>query len=603
MAKSHTSTIRRHKRRTDDGKGLRRMIAGRRFRLPTGVDSQEADRRFARIEDAWQDNESFCRRFRIDVVWTELGLWAADLLRVGKTRVPLPPIDDLLASFGDGEWQIQIKLIIDRYTTDDAACHYPPTVDELSWDEAKTFYDVISDLLPSVNWILPEQHSEKVTRFHESAARYSIGQLSKAKGAAPPDPATPLINGTLHEALSAYQEKRNDDFTLPDGSFNSSGHHMVGLIRGIRERSENYELAQLDFERCQSLVSYWRERPNDLRKSPPEPLTKKTCSNYIGELLRFFAWLHLTPQFGWRRPGDFDLLNRHIRKLPGDKQSLNDMEVVTYSVTELASIFKHALPFERLLMCWCLNCAHGAAEFGRVEWGDVFLRQGHPWHKQGLRIDTSSEDNWCGFLRPKSGVLGWWLLWPETVELLDWWRSETTKNLGREPVSNDRVLLTKEGTPLYRDESRNAQTGFANMWNRLLDRHEKFATEAEILAHRLPFGTLRDQLPNWLGGEQTKALVASVALCHGIPHEGDKLLYKHYSNRPWKALFESQREFRDHLRPMFAEVPNLLAEPDPIGDRVQTLWDAGIRSVKEITDRLEVSEMTVRRRLASLGLT
>ena len=81
VANSHTPTIRRHKRRTDDGKGLRRMIAGRRFRLPTGVDSQEADRRFARIEDAWQDNESFCRRFRGDVVWTELGLWVADLLR------------------------------------------------------------------------------------------------------------------------------------------------------------------------------------------------------------------------------------------------------------------------------------------------------------------------------------------------------------------------------------------------------------------------------------------------------------------------------------------------------------------------------------------
>ena len=151
-----------------------------------------------------------------------MGLWAADRLRVGKSRIPLPPIDELLASFGDGEWHIQIKLIIDRYTTDDAACQYPPTVDELLWDEARTFYDVISDLFPSVNWVLPEQHSEKVIRFHETAARYSIEQLSKAEGQAPPDPATLLISGTLHDALSAYENKRNDGFTLPDGSFDST---------------------------------------------------------------------------------------------------------------------------------------------------------------------------------------------------------------------------------------------------------------------------------------------------------------------------------------------------------------------------------------------
>lgn len=600
MAVSQSRIIRRHKQRTDDGKGLRRMIAGRRFRLPAGVDHHEADRRFARIEETWQDNEAFCRRYSGNLVWTDVALWVAERLKTGEVRIPIPPIDELLASFGDGEWHIGIKLIIDRYTSDDAVCRYPPTVDELPWDEAKTFYDVISDLFPSVNWMLPERHADRVIQFHETAARYSIEQLSKAKETAPPDPSTPLISGTLHEALVAYEKKREDDFTLPNGEFDSSGHHMVGLVRRIRERSEDFKLAELDFERCQSLIDFWRNRPNDLRKKTP--LTKKTCSNYIGEMKRFFSWLHLTTDFGWRRPADFDLLNRQIRRLPGDTKSLNDMEVPTYSVAELASLFKHAIPIERLVMCWCLNCAHGAAEFGRVDWGDVFFDQEHPWRKKGLRIDTSQEDSWCGFIRPKSDVLGWWLLWPETMTLLRWWRSEWVRTFGREPANSDRILLTKEGKNLYRDHSGNGQTGFANMWDRLLRRHRKAATEQEKLEQTLPFGTLRDQLPDWLGGEQTKALVASVALCHGIPHKGDKLLYRHYSNRPWKALFESQREFRDHLRPMFAAVPDLLAEPDPIGDRVKTLWDQGIRSVKEITTRLEVSEMTVRRRLAALGL-
>ena len=58
----NTKIIRRHRRRKDDGKGLRRMVAGKRFRLPADVDDREADRRFGWIEDLWLDNARFCRR-------------------------------------------------------------------------------------------------------------------------------------------------------------------------------------------------------------------------------------------------------------------------------------------------------------------------------------------------------------------------------------------------------------------------------------------------------------------------------------------------------------------------------------------------------------
>ena len=111
------------------------------------------------------------------------------------------------------------------------------------------------------------------------------------------------------------------------------------------------------------------------------------------------------------------------------------------------------------------------------------------------------------------------------------------RNRGRKPAGEDVVQLTKSGKPLYRDESRNAASGFANAWKRLLDRVE--ASEGKAAIRRLAFGTLRNQLPD---RGHAKAVVASVALCHGIPHGEDKLLYKHYSNRPWGALFEAQRE-------------------------------------------------------------
>jgi hypothetical protein len=195
---------------------------------------------------------------------------------------------------------------------------------------------------------------------------------------------------------------------------------------------------------------------------------------------------------------------------------------------------------------------------GRVEWGDIYLDQPHPWIKDGLKFESSSNDSWCGLLRPKTDVIGWWWLWPETVQLVKWWRKEQQKQFSRELQPSERILLTGTGEPLYRDSARNAQTSFANQWKRLLDRVDR--AEGKNTLPKLPFGTLRDQMSNWLGSDENQAVLASTALAHGIPHKGDRLLFKHYSNRPWAHLFQKQQEFRQVLSPLFDLVPDPLYE-------------------------------------------
>lgn len=601
MTITNKPRTRRSKKRTDDGKGERRMKAGIRFRTP-GVTGADADKRFARIDQLWDDNQRFCENYlKQDAKWTPIALWAAESFRQGEFRVPLPPIDDIFPCYEDSELPILLKLIIDRYTAEDFSCHYPATVDGFVADEAMHIYDVLSDAFPSVNWVLPKPFADEKVKLLEKNARWSLGQLAKAKHQTPPDPTTPLINGTFHAALTSYEKKRRQDFTEPDGTFDGSGHHFLGIIKAIRERRPDFQLAELDFHKCQDEFNFWRDRPEDRRKNKEgKYLAGKTCQNYIGELWRFFGWLHLSTEFGWRRPQDFASIKKDVRKLKSDRRSVHDMEIKTFSLEDLKLLYRNAIPFERFLLAWGLNCAHGAAEVGRVEWGDLFLAQEHPWKSQGLKVDCSDEDNWCGLTRPKSDVIGWWWLWPETVRLLEWLRGERRRKLGREPEPHERILLTETGAPLYRDESRNAQSSFGNTWRRLRRRVETNNPAAAV--SNLPFGTLRNQMPDWLGGEQGKALVASVALCHGIPHKGDKLLYRHYSNRPWASLFASQREFRQHLLPVFESVPDPTAEPDPIGDKVRTLWQTGVRKPEQIAQCLEISISTVHRRLNELGL-
>jgi hypothetical protein len=164
MSVPRGKTVRRHKKRTDDGKGVRRLIAGKRFRTPAGVSTREADQRFSRIEDLWRDNEKFCHRIGRDHDWIEVALSAADGLRKGELRITLPSIDDILLSFGDSQWPATIQLVIDRYTDDTAATHYPATVDGLTSSEAKKIFDFVVDQFPSVNWIIPETHAEEIIK-------------------------------------------------------------------------------------------------------------------------------------------------------------------------------------------------------------------------------------------------------------------------------------------------------------------------------------------------------------------------------------------------------------------------------------------------------
>jgi len=95
-------------------------------------------------------------------------------------------------------------------------------------------YEVVVDVFPSVNWMLPKPHAEVQIRNDEQSARDSIAKLARAKNHAPPDPGTPLIAGTLHAALISYEAKRRKDFTEPDGTFDGSGHHFLGIIKAER---------------------------------------------------------------------------------------------------------------------------------------------------------------------------------------------------------------------------------------------------------------------------------------------------------------------------------------------------------------------------------
>jgi len=613
MSQSSGKITRRHSRqkssRSTDTKGERFFLQGKRWRFPRGLSPQEAEARITRLRELWSDHEHFClsqvfvdpaalaslpefalegeaKRFlkrQTSVAgpghdsdktassgawspfgssgrnggvtagaeaaeWSPLALWIAEQIKQGVQPVPLPPLPQLLNSvFRDNQVDYRFGHIAQLLSGPRES--HPPTTAELRWQDAFKLLNRLIEAYPSVPWTMPQHHIDQAAQFHEQAAREAIVTTAKIRSQKLPAENIPLIPGTFHEAVREYVKKRTADFTK-GGEFDGSGHHMIGLAENFEKRQPNVPLAMLDLTRCQEIYDFWRNRPPNLKTKVP--LSIKHCSGHIGELKRLFIWLHTTQKFAWRRPADFDLIVTKLKRLPSDRRSIRDIDIKTFTVDHLTLLYRHALPAERLKIVWCLNCSHGAAEIGRVEWEDLFLNQPHPWTNEGLEIASGGDDSWCGLLRPKTDVVGWWWLWPETIQLVQWWKADLGERLKRELQPSERMLLTDKGHNLYRDSSRNAQTSFANEWSRLHVRVAK--AEGQDVVPRLPFGTLRDQMSNWLGGDQNRAVIASVALAHGIPHKGDKLLYKHYSNRPWAHLFEAQKEYRQLLQPMFDEV-------------------------------------------------
>ncbi len=139
ISQTNRKITRRHDRRksgrSDDAKGERFSLQGRRWRFPRGLSSMEVDTRISRLRELWSDHERFCEsQLLVDLTansqmsrsllvkrcgllegravgekreslaekgifpnteeasWTSLSLWIAEQIKLGVQPVPLPPL-------------------------------------------------------------------------------------------------------------------------------------------------------------------------------------------------------------------------------------------------------------------------------------------------------------------------------------------------------------------------------------------------------------------------------------------------------------------------------------------------------------------------------
>jgi hypothetical protein len=189
--------------------------------------------------------------------------------------------------------------------------------------------------------------------------------------------------------------------------------------------------------------------------------------------------------------------------------------------------------------------------------GEIFLRQPHDeWLQDALDFRCTGDDSFIKRVRRKTGVFGAHVLFPQTVESIEWALKRRRRLPGFGP--NARLLLNTKGEPY----DKLTPGGNPNMGipNRLADLIRRVQDDGKQI-RSLSFGKLRKTAGNLIrqfaGGE-----TAGVFLCHGQPVETDNLLDL-YSGRPFGRVFQAIRDVEKYLEPMFAAAGPVSSSPSP----------------------------------------
>ncbi len=374
---------------------------------------------------------------------------------------------------------------------------------------------------------------------------------------------------TFFQALAAYEDYIRKEYMEADGHVTDNGKTKLDQCKQLLSYLPDCDLGQLNWAGCDELFGILRKRPCSKRYK--KPMARKSCTNLIGELGRFFGWLHLQPSWNWRKPEDFQLIKRSPRELDEDvEREAADVPILTEEQVKI--LLRHALPIERVFVLLALNCAYGADQLGR-------LRVSH------LHLDENGK-SYIRRIRRKKKTRSIHLLWQPTVDAI---RSILKR---RNPDALPILLLNDAGKPYwYKTKGGNRSQQIPNAWYRLLSRVRKHGDFPHY-----GFNTLRDTSAQWvrdIAGEET----ASLHLAHKHQSRDENL--RRYTNPARKRHFKALR----HLERKLQDVFSVLTEKprtNYIGlekiDSIRTLHAQGTH-IMEIARTVGVSQGTVYRHI------
>jgi len=543
-----------------------------KFRL--GADLNEAKRREQKLRQIWESVER-CSSEPLPV-WTSFALDVAKRVAKGE--------DDIVLSRSDGESDLAYAGRIQELQREVPVVRFVPG-DVDAYSRGRQQWVRENHRTIEVPWVPPGtlDNAHVITGVNYAPVMAWARETHQQNA------------GTLHEAMRDFIAWIEEDYYRPHlGRVTDYGRNKIRQVKTLMTRHDDIPLTRLDYEEIERMLRFWRQRPP--KKDSTDRISVKSATNYIGELRRFFAWLHRSSRYPWRKPADFDDIDVTVdRDHQGKQRKLAHTPVFT--LDELILLNRYATPLERTFLLLGLNCGFGAVEIATLTIGDLHLFKAHsPRHREILHFDSTNKDSFIKRVRRKNGVYGEFLLFPQTVEAIQW--SVKRRYQQPNPTPSAPLLLNSRGEPYDKPtKSGNRNQQMPNRFDDLLRR----IRDDDNNINKLSFGKLRktggDLIRRFSDGE-----VAGVFLMHGQAVKTDDLADV-YTNRPFGKVFKAILKVQEHLGPMFAA-----AGPEPFKagpqaytsrktvDRILKLHDDGL-SIREIATKVGKSTTTVHRHI------
>ena len=529
-----------------------------------GKDSEEAHRRNARLEELWAVIEGEAESPQ-SAIWTDTTLQIGMAVGGGEVVCHLAPP---LPLEGDDDFRAYAYLV-EQYAKKYRMIAVLPA-DAEAYQRGKGIGD---------------ERKREVVRI----GRDVFGEANVLEAE----------TRTLHEAIDDYIANIKVTFLdVETRAVTGLGNTQVKEAKRLKQKHKDIPLSRLDLTAIEGMITVWRNRP--VSQKSGNPIRVKTAESHIKRLKNFLWWLHRQDKYRWRIPPEVERLAVKVRETDREtQQRARPQQVETYDVAELATLYKYALPLERVYLLLGMNCGFSIAEFGTLRLNQIFLRQKHGYDAL-LGYASTPEQSWVKRVRIKTKVYGEFLLWPETVQAIEWAIDRRRKQPG---FGDDALLcLTERGLPFVgQTKGGNNSTRLSKHWyGGLLDRVCKDYPGFKRLSPKCLRKTSGNMVREIAGGE-----IMAVFHCRGQAVRTDHLADV-YSNRPFGKVFRAIEEMQARLEPMFEAVqgerfPRGAKKGGPnisLGtiERIRALHAAGKR-VCEIVREVGVSENTVYRHI------
>ena len=393
-------------------------------------------------------------------------------------------------------------------------------------------------------------------------------------------PAQRLVRtgASLHATIDAYANFIRKT-TLTPGTQQTSPHGFSSAhaIERLKNSHPDCPMAQVSYTVIEEMTRHWTSRP--ARKGTSKPISLDTVDNQVGVLRRFLKWA--SRHAGYRKPEDWIDATRYQRKLLATEDEIaakaTPRQVKTYTIPELEIIWGYTTRWERTLLALALNCAFAAAEENSLRFNEVVEVDGETYVKR---------------IRKKSSVYGEHVLWPETIELLNWAkarRQEIAKASNEKLKPTDFILVRETGERLVNyTEAGNRTDNASDSWKDVV---KKIRQDHPAFRY-IPFKDWRKTASNLLK-KVSDGETAGVFLHHGQSVAGDELA-DIYTDRDFDKVFAAQRKVRALLAGMFAKP--VWSRGEDRREEVRRMKAEGLEP-KEIAKQLHASLATVYRHL------